>query len=252
MKLISNKYLASCAADTSILIWVISSGQVYRNLSGHTDAVYSIQLLANTSQLASASRDGTIKIWDWLNAVCIKNLAIGSLYPNVLQLLTDGSLAAGFSDYKIRTFNITIISNIAQITNFTGHTGLITSIQNVSSTTIISSSMDGCIILWDMPSSSITNKTFVSSNGTYFLTYLQTNKLVTGYSEIKMYDSALVLSANVSTSTNIYSGSQIAFPTGICIYFFYFSPRITLVRIKIFEKRSKFYSFKWKLSWLLQ
>jgi WD40 repeat protein len=214
MQLISNQYLASCSDDTFILIWNFTSGQVYRNLSGHTDNVYSIQVLANTSQLASASKDGMIKIWAWQSSTCIKNLTASGIYPTVLQLLTDFSLAVGFSDFTIRTYNILNTSNIYQIKNLTGHTGLVTAIQNISTTSIASASLDGTILLWSLSTNSIVNTTLVNSSGLYFLSLTQ-QYLISGYSNMRAYLSTVLTSyKNVTTGVAIYSSSIIAFTTG--------------------------------------
>jgi WD40 repeat protein len=84
-----------------------SSFSIIKTLIGHNDAVYSLKLLSD-GRLASASRDGTIKIWN-------TNLASGNElvltiqnvnpYSGTLELLSDGTLACGSSQLNIYNVN---------------------------------------------------------------------------------------------------------------------------------------------------
>jgi small GTP-binding protein len=62
------KWLAGAASSKTIIIWDVSSQIVYRVLEGHKTEVRSISFSANSSLLASQSRDGTLILWncaDW-------------------------------------------------------------------------------------------------------------------------------------------------------------------------------------------
>jgi WD40 repeat protein len=217
LELVSTSYLASCSADSTILIWNRNTGQKYRNLTGHTDTVFSILLMSNASLLASASKDGFLKIWTWQNSVCVQNVTLGSVYPTVLQLLTDGSLAVAYSDFSIRIFDWNFSVNKTLI----GHSGLVTSIQNLSSNSLVSSSLDGTVILWNLTSSLIQNVSYVSLNGVYFILRSQLfNQLVSGSTGLRIFNTTLFYTKNVTTSTKVYSASQISVPTGTELYFF--------------------------------
>jgi WD40 repeat protein len=56
------RWLASGASDVGIRIWEAASGQALGYLSGHTDAVTSLGF-APDGRLASASNDGSVRIW---------------------------------------------------------------------------------------------------------------------------------------------------------------------------------------------
>ena len=80
---------------------------IIKTLIGHTDAVYSLKLLSD-GRLASASRDGTIKIWN-ANLASGKELVLTiqnlNPYSGTLELLSDGTLACGSSQLNIYNVN---------------------------------------------------------------------------------------------------------------------------------------------------
>jgi WD40 repeat protein len=58
-----NEMLASAGYDKCIRIWHVRAGQCLAVLEGHTDAVVGLSYCPATKLLASASWDGTVRIW---------------------------------------------------------------------------------------------------------------------------------------------------------------------------------------------
>ncbi|KAL4918171.1 WD40-repeat-containing domain protein [Aspergillus aurantiobrunneus] len=69
-----NTLLASCSSDLTIKLWDPSKDYAnIRTLSGHDHSVSAVQFLtSNDNHLVSASRDGTLRIWDVLTGFCVK------------------------------------------------------------------------------------------------------------------------------------------------------------------------------------
>ncbi len=59
-----DRFLISGSWDKTIKFWRVETGQEVAVLTGHTDSVNSLALLPN-GQLASASRDATVRLWVW-------------------------------------------------------------------------------------------------------------------------------------------------------------------------------------------
>ena len=50
--------------DKTIDVWDFVSGKQLRRLRGHTGPVFTLALTRNGKTLASASEDGTVRLWD--------------------------------------------------------------------------------------------------------------------------------------------------------------------------------------------
>ncbi|KAL6232277.1 nuclear distribution protein nudF [Aspergillus navahoensis] len=69
-----NTLLASCSSDLTIKLWDPSKDYAnIRTLSGHDHSVSAVRFLtSNDNHLISASRDGTLRIWDVSTGFCVK------------------------------------------------------------------------------------------------------------------------------------------------------------------------------------
>ncbi|KAF9292637.1 hypothetical protein BGZ68_000041 [Mortierella alpina] len=112
-----SNYFFSCNART-IRILSVETGQVVRILSnsieegGHSDTVTSVMLNPkNSLQLYSGSLDGTIKLWDFNDAILLKTFEVGvpithmvmhENIPNDVYLTTTKKSTKRFHQYQAR------------------------------------------------------------------------------------------------------------------------------------------------------
>jgi len=66
------RYLFSAGADNKVIIWDMATMKQMRLLSGHTDKVNDIALMPSKNRIATASDDGTVRIWSYPNAELIE------------------------------------------------------------------------------------------------------------------------------------------------------------------------------------
>jgi len=96
------KWLATAAADNSIKLWDLATGQAAKTLAGHTAPVTGVRFLANSAKLVSTSADKSLRVWNVADGAAAGRIDT----PNALQALTlvgDGSLVAtGGADNFIR------------------------------------------------------------------------------------------------------------------------------------------------------
>ena len=96
-------YYICTGSCTHIKLRNSNTGDLIKSLVGHTDAVFSLKLLQD-GKLASASRDGTINIWDATLASgseLVRTLINPSYSSSSLEVLSDGSLACGSNSINI-------------------------------------------------------------------------------------------------------------------------------------------------------
>ncbi|MDJ0601698.1 MAG: hypothetical protein QNJ37_22995 [Crocosphaera sp.] len=80
-----NQWLASSSYDTSIRLWKLSSTQYScdKILLGHGNAVMCVTFHPHEPILASSSKDGTIKRWNYLTGECLSSWRSPRPYENM-------------------------------------------------------------------------------------------------------------------------------------------------------------------------
>jgi WD40 repeat protein len=96
--------------DFIIRVWDVANRQFLRTLEGHTGIVWMLAFSPGGELLASASSDGTVRVWDWKRGTLMRTLSFPHEMVSV-GFSPDGStLAAGgvfeWPDAAIWTFSV--------------------------------------------------------------------------------------------------------------------------------------------------
>jgi WD40 repeat protein len=70
-------------SDGKVLLWETITGGHYRVLKGHTDCILSIAFSQNGSKIATASKDGTVRVWD--TKLCVLQQTLLSHFDDSFQ-----------------------------------------------------------------------------------------------------------------------------------------------------------------------
>lgn len=98
--------LASSAADKTVRLWDVASGELVRSLEGHTHHVLGVDWHANGQTLATASADQTVKVWNVETGG--QRRTIGGIPKEVtsIRYLGDSSqFALACADGQVRLYN---------------------------------------------------------------------------------------------------------------------------------------------------
>lgn len=147
--------LASCSADASVCLWDVKTGERLKKFTGHQAIVNSISTCKRgPDMVASASDDGTVKVWDFRQKIASKTYE--SAYPiTSVAFSVDGSLlfSAGI-DTSIRC---TDLRTDAVIFELDGHCDTVTGLKiSPKGTHLLSNAMDNTVKIWDVKPFSIT------------------------------------------------------------------------------------------------
>jgi WD40 repeat protein len=142
--LTDNKFASGC---TCIRIWCnINYTYLKTLLTGHSEYIYALLYLTNNNTLLSGSFDGTIKIWECNNYLCIKTIFAHDEGVKCFAKLSNGYFASGSYDKKIKIWDI---MNCQCIATLEGHDIGVITLLSLKDKRLVSGSFYGEIIIWD-------------------------------------------------------------------------------------------------------
>ncbi|MFB7390340.1 NB-ARC domain-containing protein [Streptomyces microflavus] len=119
-----------------------------RTLTGHTDTVYSVAISPEGTWLATASYDGTVRLWDRATGTCTATLTGHTRLVYSVAISPEGTwLATASYDGTVRLWDRATGTCTATLT---GHTDTVNWVAiSPEGTWLASTSSDGTVRLWD-------------------------------------------------------------------------------------------------------
>ena len=138
---------------SSIGIWIYDAhtGEELALLTGHTEDVSGVSFSPDGSTLASASGDGTVRLWDVNTGAHLRTLTGHTGGVSSVSFSPDGSILAGGGGKTVRLWDV---NTGAPLRTLTGHTDWVRSVSfSPDGSTVASGSRDGMVLLWEYNSS---------------------------------------------------------------------------------------------------
>lgn len=99
------KWLATAAADNSIKLWNLTTGQAAKTLAGHTAAVTALRFTADNAKLISASADKSVRVWQVGDGAPAGRIDL-PLPVQALAIAGNGQVVTGGGDNLMRVWNM--------------------------------------------------------------------------------------------------------------------------------------------------
>ncbi|KAI3675383.1 hypothetical protein L1987_84973 [Smallanthus sonchifolius] len=145
--------IASSNFEGVVQIWDVTRNQVYRELKEHERRVWSVDFSwSNPTLVASGSDDCSVKLWN-IN----QGTSVGTIKTKAnvccVQFPSDSgnTLAFGSADHRIYYYDLRNPS--VPLSTLIGHHKTVSYVKFVDSTTLLSSSTDNTLKLWDLSES---------------------------------------------------------------------------------------------------
>ncbi|NMG19932.1 serine/threonine-protein kinase [Brasilonema bromeliae] len=141
--------LASGSADSTVKLWIVSTGIEISTFTGHLDSVWSVAFSPDGELLASGSADSTIKLWQVNTGRKIHTFRGHSFFVNFVTFSPDGRLLASASaDGTIKLWQV---STGKEIHTFRGHSDAVCSVTfSPNAQLLASGSWDKTIKIWQI------------------------------------------------------------------------------------------------------
>ncbi|KAI1312258.1 E3 ubiquitin-protein ligase traf7 [Mortierella claussenii] len=141
------------AHDGSTKVFDINTGQLLKDLKGHTMSVWGLAVMPSGDRYFSAGSDGAIKVWDWLmedQDSCLVR-SIPDHNAKVYGLVVyDGRLYSASSDKTVKVWDTETLECLATFHGHTGGVNSLAALTEASAPQLVTGSSDKTIKLWDV------------------------------------------------------------------------------------------------------
>ncbi|CEG67325.1 hypothetical protein RMATCC62417_03771 [Rhizopus microsporus] len=139
----ANNTLITGSQDKTVTVWNLETGQVLRQLKGHSRPIRTLQF--DDTKLVTGSSDHTLRIWNYNTGQCIRTLEGHTDGVNHLHF-NCRLLASGSADATIKVWNF----QTGECFTLTGHTQAVNHVQIHQQHFLVSASDDCTLRLWDL------------------------------------------------------------------------------------------------------
>lgn len=176
--------LATASQDKTGRIWDIGEGKMKFELKGHADIVDTIAYSPDGKSLATAGADKSVRLWNPADGKELKNLGAhdGSVYT--VAFSPDSKLLASAGSGKDNLVKVWDVKGQKELKQLKGHEQPVTSVVFTDKDTVVTTSMDRTIRVWNAADGKETKKLGPTSDDPYAIAWSPKTKVaaVCGYS----------------------------------------------------------------------
>ncbi len=145
----SGRFIASSAADKTIRLLDVATGQLTRSLEGHTHHVLSIAWQDDEQSIASASADRTVKVWDAETGEQRRTISgFGKEITAITFVSATNQLATACADGQVRLYDT---SNGKSLRTFNASGDFLFSLAvSLDGKTLLAAGQSGVLRIWNV------------------------------------------------------------------------------------------------------
>jgi WD40 repeat protein len=157
------KYIVAVDGAGYVYVRESATGKLLKSFKAHREPIFDVTIHPNGTQIATASWDATIKIWNWNEAVMESVIDLDNQSAYTISYTPDGLyLVVGQLN---NTLSLIEPDSKKTVRTFVGHTGIISSIRfGKDRNQLVTSSWDGTTRSWELSTGMMLQK-FKSTQG---------------------------------------------------------------------------------------
>jgi WD40 repeat protein/ankyrin repeat protein len=155
-----NLFLLAACDNGSVHIWDVSNGfdnidQPLRSCIGHLDWCRSMSYDPTSHRLATASRDGTVRLFDTLSGVCLSSIHTGSNVTRAVWFDATSNVVYAAVVQHVQVWDLSVSDRLSK-TSRTSSSPVSALFLDDQSWSVASGDLDGCVHVWDLHSGQLT------------------------------------------------------------------------------------------------
>jgi WD40 repeat protein len=168
--------LATASQDKTARLWDLAEGKTRLELKGHTDTVDTIAFSPDGKTLATGGVDKAVKLWDAADGKELKTLGAhdGSVYTVCFS--PDGKLLASAGSGKDNLIKVWDVKEQKELKQLKGHDLPVTSVAFAGPETVVSSSLDRTLRVWNAAEGTETKKLGPTTDDPYAIAWSEKAK----------------------------------------------------------------------------
>lgn len=168
--------MASTSYDYTVNVWDPNTWTLIQRYSGHTNPIFGLDQIDDDT-MASASWDGTIRIWKIRSGKMVRTINVSESVNPVRVLSVGFQIACGLPGGRSDSIRIYNYDTGDLVKSLNGHASYVNAIEILNEKYIASGSWDSKVIIWDLSTFSIKYNLAAHTVGVYCIKRISNNLL---------------------------------------------------------------------------
>ncbi len=152
----SSGRVVSGAADGTVRVWDLASGQCVHTLAGRVDLAQRMAVTPDSQHVVGGGDGGMVRVWELASGRCVQTLGGHSAEVGAVTTTPDGRyVVGGGDDGTVRVWELASGRSVHTLAGYTSPVAAVTTAQD--GRYVVSGSADGAVRVWELTTGVVTH-----------------------------------------------------------------------------------------------